>query len=90
METVLEVVEKVKEGEATAVQVVQAATKNTTSARTSKFGHCSISGIYFVNASLGNWCMTMRTEYNELQNGQITYTILYRKPLEEIGFEWKD
>ena len=58
----------------------------------SEFGHCNIPQKYSVNPSLGNWCNTVRSAYNKIQQGQtpkINLTQDQIERLEEIGFKWK-
>jgi hypothetical protein len=56
----------------------------------SKFGYCYVPKKYSVNPSLGSWCSTMRSTYNEIQQGQIPKRNLAEvriERLEEIGFK---
>ena len=57
-----------------------------------EFGHCNVPKKYSVNPSLGSWCSTMRSTYNEIQQGQIPKRNLAEvriERLEEIGFKWE-
>jgi len=57
------------------------------------FGHCNVPRKFANNpSSLGQWCSTMRTAYNNILKGTKPNINLSQgriERLEEIGFQWK-
>ena len=57
-----------------------------------KYGHCDVPQRYPVDPSLGRWCMTLRSAYNQLQKGLPPRMALSGEQitrLVQIGFKWK-
>lgn len=56
-----------------------------------EFGHCNVPIKYSENPSLGQWCSSLKSMYNRIQNG-VQSRILSKvriERLEQIGFLWR-